>query len=973
MYCTSETINCSTNTLGSNYTYSWSTTIPGAVFSQQGLPTTEITVSSVPNVGTAYFIYVTVYDQNWAIVTIEQSSIAVYNCCTTSNNVTIVKNASTSSMPAWNTAEVVIVGTLTVDNTFTVPFAVKEITILRPSPMSNSGITVLANSNFNATNGPLTIKGCNYLWDMIFVKSGGSITLDQTIVKNAYRAIYINGNPINPVPTITASGCHFNDNAIGMDITNLSPTIALENNTFEMEAQVLLPNLSSHNALSAIDIKNVPGISFNNSGTNQVIYLSGGIRILNSNVSIGADAFSFEHIQPFGTGDYEGTAIFTQNTTGSTYLLEKTGANNPNIWDIDDCFNGIWSMDVDLTVTDNHIRSTKSGILFSNDLTNKNILEFENNTIEASQYGIFLHEINRVKENNIYNNTITIDGSIQNRGSAGIKIVETGNDVPHSSTIKSNSIILERAAFGIDLLCTVENTIEENTIQMTEPDWNQAGIALTKSIENTIICNYIYGSGASQGSTNNLNPFGIRATSSPNCYYSFNSVFDTYTGIAFEETCDNSDINHNNFHAHTFGLHYNNQATTGPQSMKGNKWYTQCLSYNAFHGGLAGADYFEFGLGCNPCNPLPYVYPLNPSWFIQLQINEVSIESPCSNPEMAFSLPTDSLVSQFDYSVVNNELDYGVFDTEMDWINSRLVYNKLIENPNLVNSNLLFEEFVDSIQQTTAGAYQELKIDENQALTISIVSQQYLDGLKLQQKILLDSIAHLALLISSELNQQVLGNYLFLKSQLLIQIEVIEQQYLTALTGYKSIRNSQLSTLMSENQAIVNSAVFEENESIINEFLYTSLLNGKVALSSQQKEILRGIAIQCPISGGPAVYTARSLYSRFADTLYLDKQICLEAGIIKSAFAKSDGEFEFVITPNPTSGLIQITWKKLIDETGHVKIFNHVGQMVLEKQISLSLGICTIDLKQLSAGSYFCTIGDAKNSKLNAQRFVVIR
>jgi len=120
MYCTSEQILCSaSNTTG--FTYTWATNIPGATISQQGQPTTTILLVNVATQGLVASIYVTVYDQNSNIIVVEQTSVILYNCCTTAYDVTIVKNESTSTMTPWNTSDVVIVGVLTVDNTYVIP------------------------------------------------------------------------------------------------------------------------------------------------------------------------------------------------------------------------------------------------------------------------------------------------------------------------------------------------------------------------------------------------------------------------------------------------------------------------------------------------------------------------------------------------------------------------------------------------------------------------------------------------------------------------------------------------------------------------------------------------------------------------------------------------------------------------------------------------------------------------------------
>jgi parallel beta-helix repeat protein len=970
MYCTSEQIFCSaTNTTG--FTYTWATNIPGATISQQGQSTTTIFLVNVPSQGLMASIYVTVYDQNSNIIVFEQTSVILYNCCTTAYNVTIVKNESTSTMTPWNTSDVVIVGVLTVDNTYVIPNSVKKIVII-DQPNSYSGITVMAQSSLIGSSNLEVIQGCERMWEEILIKDEGLVSLERTVIRDGTRTFHFNGNTVNPPSSLSLVECTLRDNLIGMEIMNVSPILNIEGNIFEMDSPTLLPPNASQRTWSAAIIKHVSSLNFICSETNLVHDTWGGIFITNSNVSFGEDAFRFEDIEYTSTGQYSGTAILTQNTDGGTYTLEKLGMNNPNIWDFENCLYGIWSQGVDLNVVDNRVNSVKSGILFSNLTASKNFVNIENNTIFASQYGVFLHEINRVAESHITGNEITMDNANpQDRGNAAIKIVEAGNDVPHISVIRSNTITLETANYGIELLNSVDNLVEENVIQMNEPFRNQAGISLTNSSNNTLSCNQVFGVGASYGVSANLTPYGIRATSSPTCTYSFNTVSDTYTGIAFEETCDGTDINHNDFHAHTYGLHYNDYALTGPQYMKGNKWNSACLTRKAIHYGFAPFDRYDIGLGCSPCDPNPSVTPAS-SWFYQVQINEQYVEPPCSTPENSSAFLENESLTSFDTLVVSDALNYGVFDEEIDWTNSRLVYDKLTTNQTLLSQNPDFVDFTDSIATTTAGQYQEIKRSIVQACNIEPTNQQAQDSLRTARVNLLSSIKQIDYLIASDTNLQLLEYLIDIREGLVNDLDEIATELQNVVDLYLFGRDTQLSGLVSENNSIFSTTTFEYNEARINAIFIESLLNGDLKLNYPELNTVRNIASQCPISGGPAVYLARSIYSLFADTLYLDKQICLEEGILKSKMQKHEEGFDFVITPNPTSGITRLELNKPLDQDGEILIKNCIGESVVKVQLAIGINQINLDLTQLPSGTYFCTVNSVNRTFSRTNKFVII-
>ena len=100
------------------------------------------------------------------------------------------------------------------------------------------------------------------------------------------------------------------------------------------------------------------------------------------------------------------------------------------------------------------------------------------------------------------------------------------------------------------------------------------------------------------------------------------------------------------------------------------------------------------------------------------------------------------------------------------------------------------------------------------------------------------------------------------------------------------------------------------NEKTVNRIQVIYLLNG---LDSTEQHIdeLTGIAMQCPYSGGRAVYRARSILSLLnIDSVYDDAVICSPEGNYRSPLnnKESEKENEIKIIPNPANTAIRL-WK----------------------------------------------------------------
>src|ERR1043166_9560854 len=80
------------------------------------------------------------------------------------------------------------------------------------------------------------------------------------------------------------------------------------------------------------------------------------------------------------------------------------------------------------------------------------------------------------------------------------------------------------------------------------------------------------------------------------------------------------------------------------------------------------------------------------------------------------------------------------------------------------------------------------------------------------------------------------------------------------ISAFQTYRNDQSSLLLNLNGIILSSEEIEQNVQIVNDIYLNTFAQGICEFNEDQINYLHDVAIQCPYSGGAAVYKARSMY-----------------------------------------------------------------------------------------------------------------
>jgi hypothetical protein len=148
-------------------------------------------------------------------------------------------------------------------------------------------------------------------------------------------------------------------------------------------------------------------------------------------------------------------------------------------------------------------------------------------------------------------------------------------------------------------------------------------------------------------------------------------------------------------------------------------------------------------------------------------------------------------------------------------------------------------------------------------------------------------------------------------------------------------------------------------------------LNNKKSFNQAEQTLLYFIAMQCPYSGGAAVYTARSLYTVVNDTLdFMDQVLCDNEEWYFRKDEHTNGNMisnSIILYPNPAMQLVSVRGlEPNVNNT--IRVFNSYGKEVLN--VVTLQSIAELNIGELPVGVYYVKV---QNTTVHLIKLVVIR
>ncbi len=682
-------------------------------------------------------------------------------------------------------------------------------------------------------------------------------------------------------------------------------------------------------------------------GGNEFLRLANGIVAYNSTGSIGNMTFT-----DMNTADltpaypFEGFGVRLAGK-GSSYWF-----NINELWTsmtFDDCKTGIYANSYALNVEKTTMTNVDVGIDIAN--SRKRDIILDQNTITARKFGIRsglnepLHFSSVIR-----NNTVTITGlGTGNNPVTGIQMNEIGlgyTPKPGQTApqifgtdgweVSGNSVTMTLGGNGILYRNGFSGLLESNMVNDVGATTNSGlydGIRVDASTFSQINFNDVTRSTSAGG---NATSRAINSSAGFANAFTCNCVDNTGVGLQFSDMADfTNNVKGNKLNDHDdtgiqVGAENIGNAYIGIQYHRGNEWVISPSGFGAINrGGTSDiVDFSKFWVDPNEKSGAlsPDVDPED--WF-ENDPNELSsfdCDNGCSAPTVKPPFEGESDTPTFlDEGIATEKLYPDVFEDETNWKGAYRLYRKMLRHPAIESYATEFEDFKETHDSLSTGRLAYIAEEKAEIFSLSGAQDTTLENFRLAWHDEMEDLRHLDSLRHAGDTTISHGQY-----DTVVQFGVAAlSQYALYLDTLAMARSTKIQNLIALNAAVSTTLAPDDNHKTVNNIVLNFLLTD--TLASGDLTTLEGIAEQCPLEGGDAVYEARAFVSYFTGTDYNDFDLCAPPQPRqKQVNGKSSGLKDITLYPNPTTGEV------FLSVSGEVlaRVFNNIGQMQMEKTVA---------------------------------------
>ena len=600
------------------------------------------------------------------------------------------------------------------------------------------------------------------------------------------------------------------------------------------------------------------------------------------------------------------------------------------------------------------------------------LIKLDGNTISARQEGIrsFMNEPT-MAASLIRANTITMTNSSPAalNPRTGIELQEGsfGANLGAGWRVLGNTVTMTNGGQGIlyrnGLYGNVVGNAVNNTGATASSQNPYTGIQTEGNVFANVAANTVdqsLAAGLGQGDSE-----GIYSASGIANTYQCNCVNRTAVGMQFNDMADFTNAvrgNRMNIH-NTLGLQLGfpgGGAFVGKQDHTGNLWDLTAIPPSGF-GGRNWGNIILSQFFVNPGPEHPAVDPQQ--WFQDVSASSFTCSNACAFPPGAQIPPRvseDYVPTGLDGASVNGTIGTGgYYPTETLWKGKYRLYRKMLRIPAIENYSSLYAAFKSANMNLPLGKLAYISEEKTKLYTLSSSEQSTLDAYWADLTSKISTLRNL-----DSLRQSGASIDPAVYNTAVQQRITSGTQYQTYQQGLTTARQQKIQTLLTFNAGTSTGPIIETNHKTINQIVLQMLLVD--SLASSDLTALNAIAAQCPLSGGDAVYEARSIVSRLTGQEYDDVALC--GSQRPGAGGREDTSeipTDLLVFPNPTTG--QISWLGLEGQTVTVRVFNQLGQMVAERNTSEN----SLDLGVLPEGVYHLQFSTLEHTLLLNKSIVI--
>lgn len=147
---------------------------------------------------------------------------------------------------------------------------------------------------------------------------------------------------------------------------------------------------------------------------------------------------------------------------------------------------------------------------------------------------------------------------------------------------------------------------------------------------------------------------------------------------------------------------------------------------------------------------------------------------------------------------------------------------------------------------------------------------------------------------------------------------------------------------------------------------YRNVLSDTTGFTDADSAQIADLALQCPFVGGRGVYKARTLYALWLQQDYNDIDICNNVGVYKGAKGLFDEENEalknvqlkdfeqkVILHPNPTTGIVQVSYYFENGAEGVLRVLDLYGRTVTELPLEAGKTKAVFNICNHASGMYY--------------------
>lgn len=852
----------------------------------------------------------------------------------------------------------------------------------------NSNISLGPGAEINVDEGNHMISlrsnyfACNSMWRGITVTDGSSITFNTNKIEDAQYAISCDGSSNMYLVANT-----FNRNYIG--VRNLSAASGMSTLLFTFMNNNLFTCTSALNSpypgqTPTPELISFAGISLNHAVTtigdpryrNYFSKMQFGIHSTNSDMLI--SGCSFSDMIANGTTVNNGMGVFTDGGTAvfNTVFDIVLGIIGSSKFDRNE--GGIIARGTNLHVRSADFQSNKNfGVLSYDNLLSQDV-KLNSNTLllDAGSIPFGLYVDRSIASSGVHD-SITSNNLHQNVGSVGVTLIGThvaldealiaanslyldgnGDEVTgihnspastHNAVVSSNIVTFEGSNYSPCQFYTAQGP--NRPIGGCRIGIEQLG-AYSGSMGHRVIFNTV---------TGGTGDFGLASKSQMNTLYCNNYFDSTRTGLLFLTDNTGTQLQGSSINSHHYGLWLHN-AIIGPQIRADNRWSSDPDDYvvnGAFCDFMPEQSIFQVQSGALGIMP-PKVIPLM-GWFDVVQ-GDVANCSTDGNPNT--SLSTAELL------LLDGELSAQNADTSLIWDVGFELMTKIVKNPAILSSDSMVYAYYNTISNSATFKLAEY-FSEYESYTIGDTNLlNALSDVNEEIQILLDSLRMIDILNSDQ------GDSLFIDSSYISEYYVVSNEIISRnatrdsiVAELDSIRENELSVLLSEVNSVEANGLFDQNKKFILRYKILDVLD---ELTQLEIDTLESIAYLCPEEYGNTITLARSHLPFCHEKNIARASDCeiMEELQLPDVIASHDDKLDVSIEPNPASSSVRIKFNNRV--SGKIQIYNLQGKLITEVNVVES-DFIDIDCSNISGGIYIIRFLDANRGMTQVSGKLVIQ